>query len=63
MDNKLKKRLNLEELQYLFENTVEQRDTNKFCINTDTHTLSTSRIQKSHGKNLIPNLQNPPLCM
>ena len=39
MDNKLKKHLNREELQYLFNGAIEQRDTDKFCIDTDTHLI------------------------
>ena len=39
MDNKLIKHLNLKELQYLFEGTIEYVNVTKFCINTDTHLI------------------------
>lgn len=39
MDNKLKKHLNREELQYLFEDTIECVDFEKFRIVTDTHLI------------------------
>ena len=39
MDNKLMKHLNYKELQYLFENTIECVNIDKFRINTDTHII------------------------
>ena len=39
IDNKLIKHLNLKELQYLFEGTIEYVNVTKFCINTDTHLI------------------------
>lgn len=39
MDNKLMKHLNHEELQYLFEGTIEPVNIDKFRIDTDTHLI------------------------